>query len=155
MGCSVCWCCYFLRFSLPLYGTLVLLFLFPPVSELLNFYTVSGFYNSLDWLLEFSLLFSRRWCYRFSLCFFFPYSQTLACFLSTLSVYWGLLSLAYSEVLTRSQLQGGGGGRVVSATTMVMVVVIWNLCRPVREIPGYGTPRVLWVDFLLSPVKSF
>ena len=67
---------YFVRWSCCIWDSLwpciyipALHFLLPLVAEFLSFYAFSGSYSSPDWLLETSLLFSRRWCYSSSLWF--------------------------------------------------------------------------------------
>lgn len=63
LGYSVRWCCDYLGLLYLCMSILTPLFLLPLVTEFLNFYFLTGSYNSPGWLIKTSLLFSRRWCY--------------------------------------------------------------------------------------------
>lgn len=70
------------------------------------------------------------------------------CFLSTLPDYWSFLT--HMEECTRSQPQSW---RRRGFSTQS----VGSAHGPSRKIPGYGTPRSSWMDFLLNaiPLMSF
>lgn len=98
----------YLRFFPTLYEYACSPLLLPLVAEFLSLCVFSCSYNSVGWLLETSLLFSRKWHSSLSLC-------VLLCLLwfSEHMLYSGSISLLlHSWAFTRSQLQSGKKCRV-------------------------------------------
>ena len=124
-------------------GTAAPLFLFPLVAEFLNFPVFSS-YKSPKLATGILFLLSRRWHYGSSM-WFLSCPQPVPSFLNTLPVYQSSLSPPHMAACARNQPQSW---RRYGFST-------WGIGGAHRpgEIPGYGTPRESWVDFLLTTVS--
>lgn len=83
MGDIFHWSFLYLGFSQILYGYTCSALPTPSCSRIFNFYVLYGSYNLPGYLLETSLLFSKRWHYSSSVCFF-PCLEPWPVFLKTL-----------------------------------------------------------------------
>lgn len=111
------------------------------VTELLQFYVFSGSYNSPAWLLETSLLFSRRWCYPWSV-WFLRCPEILFCFsdstpLTRLALSPEIMSVHEEPVYTVKGVVG-------------LALGWWGCLHTSLGDWWLSSPRGLWEDFLLK-----
>lgn len=108
MGWSVHWRSYYLGFFCLCKDTSVPLLFASRCGRILQLLCLFWFLQPPRMATRCLFLFSRKWHHGSSSWWFLRSPQILACFLSTLPVYWSSLLPPHSGVCTRGQLQSGG-----------------------------------------------